>query len=354
MTSSPETMRVAVLDRPGQIVVRDQPVPRPGPGELLVKVAAVGTCGSDVHYFENGRIGDFVVRSPLVLGHEPSGVVAGLGLGVCRHEVGDRVSLEPGVPCLHCAQCRHGYYNLCPDMRFFATPPINGAFSQYVVLNENFAYQVPDQVSDDAAALIEPLSVGVWASQKARIRPGSRVLVTGAGPIGLIAAQVARVFGADEVVVTDINPSRLAVAAELGATRTVDVSVEPLTGTDLEPDILLECSGVPQVVADGLRCLGRGGRAVLVGMGADTLPIPVAHLQQFEIELTGTFRYANTWPTAISLASHREVQLDRLVTHRFGLAEVADAMTVARRDPNTLKPMVYPGIDRLGPASDPV
>jgi L-iditol 2-dehydrogenase len=347
LMTSPEVMRAAVLDGPGTIVTRDRPVPTPGPGEVLIQVTAVGSCGSDVHYFEHGRIGDFVVRSPLVLGHEPTGVVVGHGADATRHEIGTRVSMEPGVPCLHCAQCRGGRYNLCPDMRFFATPPVDGAFSQYVVLNENFAYPVPDSVSDEAAALIEPLSVGVWANRKARVGPGSRVLVTGAGPIGLVAIQTARVFGASEIVVTDVNPRRLAVAAELGATHTVNAATESLAQAGVEADVLLECSGVPQVASDGIRATGRAGRVVLVGMGGDEFPIPVAHVQANEIELTGTFRYANTWPTAIAMAAAGEVQLDRLVTHRFGLDEVAEAMTIAKNDPSTIKPMVYPGVDRL-------
>src|SRR5579884_1123016 len=171
MSEIPEAMRVALLTEPGHVALAERPVPVPGPGEVLIKVEAVGTCGSDMHYFEHGRIGDFVVRAPLVLGHEPAGVVVARGEGARKHEVGQRVSLEPGVPCLSCAQCRAGRYNLCPDMRFFATPPVDGAFAEYVVLNENFAYPVPDEMSFETAALIEPLSVGVWANRKGRVAP---------------------------------------------------------------------------------------------------------------------------------------------------------------------------------------
>src|SRR6266568_3869691 len=171
------TMRAAVLEGVGKVTLQERPVPLPGPGEVLVQVAAVGTCGSDVHYYEHGRIGDFVVESPLVLGHEPSGVVVAGGPGADRHEPGQRVSIEPGVPDFTCEYCRAGRYNLCPRMRFFGTPPIDGAFCEYVVVHEQFAYPVPDSLSDDAAALVEPLSVGVWACRKARAGPGSRVLV---------------------------------------------------------------------------------------------------------------------------------------------------------------------------------
>lgn len=343
----PEVMTAAVLHGVKDVRLEQRPVPKPGPDEVLIRVHAVGTCGSDVHYYQHGRIGDFVVEKPLVLGHEPSGVVVGRGERAHRHEIGQRVSLEPGVPCSACAQCSAGRYNLCPRMRFFGTPPVDGAFCEYVVLREDFAYPVPDSVSDEAAGLLEPLSVGVWACRKSRVSPGSRVLITGAGPIGLIAAQTARAFGATEIVVTDVNPRRLAVAAELGATATIDVSRENLADVDFHPDVLLECSGVPAAAGQGIRKLDRAARAVLIGMGGDEIPLPLAHVQNFEIEVTGTFRYANTWPTAIALASSGQVNLDRLVTHRFGLHEVEQALTAAASDDSVIKAVVLPGAPRV-------
>jgi L-iditol 2-dehydrogenase len=338
----PRTMRASVLRQVKDLVVEERPVPEPGPREVLVQVHAVGTCGSDTHYYEHGRIGDFVVREPLVLGHEAGGVVVAQGAEVTRHQPGQRVSLEPGVPCSACAQCRHGRYNLCPDVRFFATPPVDGAFCEYVVLPEDFAHPVPEGMSLEAAALIEPLSVGVWACQKARVVPGTRVLVTGAGPIGLVAVQTARAFGASEVLVTDVKPHRLALAAELGATATLDAREHRVADADFPPDVLLECSGVAPVASEGIRTVTRAGRVVLVGMGGEEIPLPLAHVQGFEIEVTGTFRYANTWPTAIALASSGAVDLDRLITHRFDLHEVEEALTVSARDDTAVKAVVTP------------
>ena len=340
----PERMRASVLLRAGVIELEDRPVPTPGTGQVLLRVLAVGTCGSDVHYFHEGRIGDFVVEKPMVLGHEPSGEVVAVGPGVTRVEPGQRVSIEPGTPCFVCAQCLAGRYNLCPDMRFYATPPIDGAFSEFVLADQVMCHPVPDQVSDEAAALLEPLSVGVWSNRRAGTGPGSRVLVTGAGPIGLVAVQTARAFGASEVVVSDVNPHRLALAARLGATATVDVSTTDLAEavSDLAPDVLIECSGVPAVISAAIRCVARAGHVVLVGMGGDEISLPLARVQNFELTVTGTFRYANTWPTARALVADGTVDLDALVSHRYGLADVVAALDVARTDPTAVKAVVLP------------
>ncbi len=338
-------MRVALLNRPGEVVVAEREEPTPGRDEVLVRVRSVGVCGSDTHYYDHGRIGSHVVREPLVLGHEASGVVEATGEDVTTVEVGQRVSIEPGVPCRGCEQCLAGRYNLCPDVVFHATPPVDGSLAELVVIHQAFVYAVPDSVSDEAAALLEPLSVGIWACRKGEVGVGSRVLITGAGPIGLVALQVALAAGAGEVVVCDVNPDRLALAAELGATRALDTS-----STDLEqvyaggpaPQALLECSGHPGATLAGLGCLAPAGRAVLVGMGGDELPVPVSLIQERELMLTGTFRYANTWPTAISLAASGRVDLDRMVTGRFALAETEAALTAARRDPAAVKSVIQP------------
>jgi L-iditol 2-dehydrogenase len=340
--ASQSANRSAVLVRPGFIEVEARPTPSPGPDEVLVEVRAVGVCGSDVHYFTHGRIGDHVVESPLVLGHEAAGVVVAAGEAAARHEAGQRVAIEPGVPCRRCRACRTGAYNLCPDVRFFATPPIDGAFARYVVIPEDFAHPLPAGLSDEAGALLEPLSVAVWANWKAGVRSGDRVLVTGAGPIGLLVAQVAKASGAAEVTVTDISPQRLEAAARLGATQTLDTraaTIEPA----LAADVLIECSGASAAARDGIRALRPGGTAVLVGMGPDTdTTLPTQVIQNQEITLTGTFRYANTYPTAIALAASGAVDLDSLVTGHYGLDQVADALTAGQRDPAVIKPIVLP------------
>jgi L-iditol 2-dehydrogenase len=337
VTDVPPTMRASVLTRPGSLELAEREVPRPGPGEVLVAVRSVGVCGSDVHYYQHGRIADFVVTSPLVLGHETSGVIAAVGDGVDPGRLGARVAIEPGTPCGHCTQCKAGRYNLCPDMRFYATPPFDGSLAEYVISRADLAFDLPDEVSDDAAALLEPLSVGIWATAKAQIGAGSRVLIAGAGPIGLVNAQVARARGATDVTVTDIAADRLEAAQRNGATAVVTAGQDPGAGYDA----FIDCSGAPAAITAGVTALGPAGRAVLVGMGPDTITLPFGPLQARELTITGTFRYANTWPTAIALAATGAVQLDALVTGRFGLAEAEQAL-LSTSQPGTIKSVIEP------------
>ena len=260
-----------------------------------------------------------------------------------RLRVGQRVSVEPGVPDFSCRQCLAGRYNLCEGMQFYATPPVDGAFAELVTVHEQFAHPVPDTLTDDAAALLEPLSVGLWACRKAAVGPGTRVLVTGAGPVGLVAAQAALALGAASVAVTDVNPHRLALALDLGVTEAVDVSETPVSASGREADVLLECSGHPAATADAIRAVAPAGTIVLVGMGGDEMMLPVSRIQERELTVTGTGRYAHTWPGAIALAASGRVRLDRLVTGHYGLDQVADALSATRTDPHAVKPMVVPG-----------
>jgi L-iditol 2-dehydrogenase len=327
----------ALLHGPRDVRIEDWPTPALGERDVLVEVRSVGVCGSDVHYYEHGRIGSFVVDRPLVLGHEASGVVIDRGARARRHALGERVALEPGVPCGRCEECRSGRYNLCPEMRFFATPPVNGAFASCVAIHEDYAFALPPTLSDDAGALLEPLSVGIWACRKGAVGVGSRVLITGAGPIGNLAMQVALAAGATAVTVVDVNRDRLARAEQLGAT-TVAESVEE-AGERF--DVLLECTGIEAVTSAAIGALRPTGRAVLVGMGSEPdSRLPVAKMQAREIELVGTFRYANTYPAAIALAAAGRVELDGLVDARFPLEDADRALRANREDPALLKVMV--------------
>jgi len=333
--------KAAVLYGERDLRVEDRQVPVPQHREVLVEVRSVGICGSDVHYYEHGRIGDFVVRAPMVLGHEASGVVAGLGPGASKHRVGDRVALEPGVPCLACLECRTGHYNLCRDVSFFATPPVDGALAQYVTIHEDFAFTLPGSVSADAGAMLEPLSVGLWACEKARVSVGARVAVAGAGPIGAVVGLVARMAGAAEVVVSDPVAARRERAASLGATSTVDPAEGGLATACAEADVFFDCSGHPGAIDDGIHAVRPHGVAVLIGMCPEPRSlIPLARVQAREIWVTGTFRYANTYPRAVALAASGRVDLESLVDRRFSLEETEKALNCSSADPSVLKAVV--------------
>ena len=327
----------AVLYGVNDLRIEQREMPKPAAHEVLVEVQAVGICGSDVHYYDHGRIGDYVVKDPMVIGHESSGVIVAVGDDVDPSRVGELVALEPGVPDRTCAQCLAGRYNLCPNVVFFATPPVDGSIAQFVAIDASFAHPAPSGLSAEHAAMAEPVSVGVWACRKAGVTAGDRVLVTGSGPIGLLSAQVARAFGAAAVTVTDVSEFRLDVARELGFT-----AVNARDAVDGQFEVLLECSGAGPAVRSGMRALAPAGRAVLIGMGADTVEIEVPLVQGRELTITGIFRYANTYPLALSLISAGQVDLDRVVTHRFGLAQTEDALTLGARDDRSLKAVVLP------------
>ena len=338
----PTQMRVSVLRAIGDIAIQTRQVPVPGPGEVLIKVGSVGICGSDIHYYRHGRIAEHVVREPMVLGHEAGGHIVAVGDGVDEARVGQAVALEPGIPDRTCRECKAGRYNLCPNVRFFATPPIDGAFAEYVVLAADFAHPVPDSLSEDAAGLIEPLSVGVWACAKVQIGPGSSVLIAGAGPIGVMNVQVAKVLGATEIVVSDISPERLEQAKRFGATRVLNARTESAADLGIEVDAFIDCSGAEIAVKQGIRAVRPAGHVALVGMGADEISLPIGLVQGRELTVTGTFRYANTYPTAIALAASGRIDLDGMVTAHFGLDDVATALS-QDGNPNSMKVIVRPG-----------
>lgn len=327
----------AVLYSAHDLRIEDRPNAPLAPDDVLVEVGAVGICGSDVHYYEHGRIGDWAVTAPMVIGHEAAGTIVDVGTSVPTSRLGQLVALEPGVPCRSCRQCLAGRYNLCPEVKFFATPPIDGAIRHVVPITAAFAHPAPSTLTAEEAAMAEPVSVGVWAARKAGITPGDRVLVTGAGPIGLFSAQVARVFGANQITVTDVSAFRLDAARRLGFAATP--ADEPITG---EFDVLLECSGAAAALKSGIRALARAARAVLIGMGPDEVPIEVARVQSREIRLSGVFRYANTYPTALDLIARGLVDVTSIITHRFPLRQAEDAITLAHRVPDSLKAIVLP------------
>ncbi len=339
-------MRTAVLVEPHEFELHDRPRPSPDPDEVLVAVRDVGICGSDVHYYEHGRIGDYVVEEPLVLGHESAGEVVEVGTNVTTLEPGDRVALEPGVPCRRCGHCKQGDYHLCEDVRFMATPPHDGAFTEYVSWPADYAYDLPETVSTTEGALCEPLSVGIHACRRGDVRTGDTVLVTGAGPIGLMILEAARAAGATDIVLTDVVDEKLAFARERGADLTVNVADDDLEAaidayTDgVGVDVVVEASGAVSSIESTIDVVRRGGTVVLVGLASEAnVPFDVLDIIDNELDVHGSFRYKNTYPAAVDLLADGVVDVEGIVEFESSLEEIDDAFQRAM-DPNVIKGMV--------------
>lgn len=263
---------------------------------------SVGICGSDVHYLANGRIADFIVEEPMIIGHEASGVVVRVGKTVDNLKVGDRVAIEPGVCCRLCDYCKIGRYNLCPKIQFCATPPVNGNLTRFYAHSADFCFKLPDHVTMEEGALLEPLSVGVHACERANITLGSVVLVLGAGTIGLVTVIVAQSMGASKILIADLVESRLEVAKTLGATHTIKIDkkqsekdmVELIKTTlGVQPDKTIDCSGAEASSRLALLATRPGGVAVMVGLGPEEVTLPLVSALAREVDIRGVFRYAH-------------------------------------------------------------
>jgi len=329
----------AVLLKKGDLKLEQRPIPKPGRNEVLIRIHSVGICGSDVHYWVNGAIGDFIVRAPMVLGHETSGIVAEVGENVHHLKIGDRVAIEPGVPCRTCSYCKGGQYNLCPDVAFCATPPYDGTLTRNYVHAADFCYKLPDHVSFEEGALLEPLSVAVQACRRANIAVGNTVLICGAGPIGLVNFLVAKASGASKVCLTDVDEHRLSVAKSLGADLTYLVGkkdprkmaeeIAALFGGEA-PDKTIECSGAESSIQLAIYATKSGGTIVLVGLGPAEIRLPIVNAAVREVDIRGVFRYANCYPVALAMVSSGLVNVKPLVTHRFKLEETLKAFETAK------------------------
>jgi L-iditol 2-dehydrogenase len=318
----PTTMRALVLHGKEDLRFEERPVPVPGPGTVLLEVRSVGVCGSDKHFFFEGRASSAIVTGPVVLGHEFGGQIVALGPGVPAELLGQRVSVEPQMPCRTCRQCREGLYNLCPNVAFFGVPGTDGALQQYLVVPVENAFPIPDEVSDDAAAVVETISVSLWGGHRGNIEPGQSVLVTGAGPIGLFAIQVARVRGAGHIVAVEPQAPRRAWAARLGAEAVASLS--EATGPF---DVLMECTGVESIRHDAPLLVIPGGAAVFIGVGLQAATVPMPAVIEREVRIVGVMRYRFTWPAVIRAIAKRQYVVDDLVTRRVPFSDAITAWT---------------------------
>jgi L-iditol 2-dehydrogenase len=341
-------MRVAVLTDPGEFEIVERERPEPAADEALVRVREVGICGSDLHYYEHGHIGDRVVEDPHVLGHESAGDVEAVGSDVDSLAPGDRVAIEPGLPCRRCAYCKRGEYHLCPDVTFMGSPPVDGALAEYVAWPADFCYRLPDAVSTREGALCEPLSVGIHAARRGDVASGDSVLVTGGGPIGLCVLEAVRAAGATDVVVSEPVERKRDLASDRGADRVVDPTAESLADavaahTDGRGvDVTIEASGARPAIEAVPETVHRGGTVVLVGMPtAETVDLDALGVINGEVDVRGSYRYANTYPTAVSLLADDHVDVSGIVEFDAPLADVESAFERAL-DPETVKGTIHP------------
>ena len=326
-------MKVAVMTGAKQMEWTEKDIPKPGKGELLVKLEYVGVCGSDLHFYEAGRLGNWVPDGPLVLGHEPGGIVEEVGPEVTGFEKGDRIAIEPGVPCGACDMCKKGLYNLCPDMSFMAIPnERDGVFSDYCVHPANMCYKLPDNVDTMEGALIEPLAVGFHAAKVAEAEIGQSAVVLGCGCIGLVTIMVLKARGIEEIYAVDMIDKRLEKAKEVGAKEAFnakDVNIEEFVKTlpGGGVDLVFETAGAEFTTRQSAKLIKNGGRVVLVGMCAEPeIVVDIGSLSAKEGDLKTIFRYRNLYPTAIKAVSEGTIPLKSIVSHIFDFKDVIEGV----------------------------
>jgi D-xylulose reductase len=340
-------MKALVLHEINKISIDDIDIKEEmGPEDVKIAMKAVGICGSDIHYYKNGKIGGFVVKEPMVLGHEASGTVVEAGVNVKGLKPGDRVCMEPGIPDPGSRATMLGIYNLDPEVRFWATPPVHGCLRETVVHPAMFTFKLPDNLGFDEGALIEPMAIGLHAATKAGIKPGDTALVAGCGTIGLVTALAALSAGCSRVIITDIKAEKLELAKKYGIT-TVHAASESVVETVKEltdgwgVDVIFEATGNEKVIADIFTPLCPGGTVVLIGMPVAPAPIDVVAAQTKEACIKTIFRYAHMYPRAVALAGSGKIDLKPLVTDRFSFSDSIKAFEYAANPrPDMVKTMI--------------
>ncbi|MBC2606774.1 NAD(P)-dependent alcohol dehydrogenase [Pelagicoccus albus] len=329
-------MNALVLEKAGSLTLRDIEISEElGPKDVRIDVRTVGICGSDVHYYKHGAIGPFIVKEPMVLGHEAAGVITEVGSEVSDLKAGDRVCMEPGIPDPESKASKLGIYNLDPAVRFWATPPIHGCLRPSVVHPAEFTFKLPDSVSFGEGAIVEPLAVGIHAANKAKIKPGSTALVIGAGPIGMVTALSALAKGCSHVFISDIQEVKLAKAAELGNITPINVKNENLVEVikkatdDWGVDIVFDAAGVPNAVSDGLETVCPGGCLVLIGMPGAPVSFDVVAAQIKEVRIESVFRYAHVYPEALELMGSGKLDVRPLITDTYQFKQSVEAFDYA-------------------------
>ncbi|KAF2493786.1 sorbitol dehydrogenase 2 [Lophium mytilinum] len=327
-----------ILHSQGKVLFEDRPIPElKSPYDVLVEPQWTGICGSDVHYWVHGRIGHFIVDAPMVLGHESAGTVSSIGASVTSLKVGDRVAMEPGVPCRRCVRCKDGKYNLCPDMAFAATPPYDGTLARYYALPEDYCYKLPEGMSMEEGALIEPTAVAVHICKQGGVKPGDSLVVFGAGPVGLLCAAVGRAFGAKKVVSVDVNEERLKFAKGYAATdvwrskagETVEEGAKRLVeecGLGSGADVIIDASGAEPCIQMSVHACRIGGTYVQGGMGKPDIQWPIMAMCTKELNVKGSFRYGSgDYQLAVDLVASGKLSVKELITGKVKFEDAEEA-----------------------------
>ncbi|UNI23829.1 D-xylulose reductase [Purpureocillium takamizusanense] len=354
-----------VLRAVKDVALEDRPTPQlKDPNDVLVHVGQTGICGSDVHYWQRGRIGSYILTAPMVLGHESAGTVVQVGRDVTTLRPGDKVAMEPGVPCRRCDQCRRGTYHLCGQMVFAATPPYDGTLAKYYINAADFCYKIPDSMDLEQAAMVEPLSVAVAVAKTADLRAHQTVVVLGCGPIGVLCQAVAKSWGAKKVIGVDVVDSRLQVAKSYGVDgvfkprQAEDATVDPMqhaedvaeelkAAFDLGEgaDAVLECSGAESCVQMGIYAAKHGGTFVQAGMGKEVVSFPITTVCIRGLTIKGSIRYlAGCYPAAIDLISSGKVDVKRLVTNRFKFEDAEKAFELVKEGRSDVFKVLIEGV----------
>ncbi len=321
----------AFLTELEKIEFKEVEVPKIKADEVLVKMEAIGVCGSDVHYYSHGKIGDFIVKFPFILGHECAGTIVETGADVKNLKVGDRVALEPGVPCGSCEFCLTGKYNLCPDVRFFATPPYDGCLMNYVAHPAQFAFKLPDNVSSVEGALVEPLAIGINAALTGGVKLGDTVVIFGSGCIGLVSLLASKAYGATQVIIVDVIEKRLAVAKGMGAitlnAKECDVLAEIKKLTDGKgAQVVIDCAGTNTTICQTVHVAKAGGTIVWVGLACDSVNgLNIGPISTKELTIKSIFRYKNLYPTTIAAIADGKININGIVSDKYKFEDTPKA-----------------------------
>lgn len=337
-----EKNRRLFLNEKHELYLAEEELPQPRENEVLIQIKANGICGSDVHFFHEGRLGNFVVDRPYVPGHEASGVVVKNGNGAGRFKAGDRVVIEPGIPCGHCKMCKKGRYNLCPDVVFLSAPPVDGTFCDYICVNENFLFPIPESLSYEEAALAEPAAVAIHAVSRGEFRPGATGVIVGAGPIGLLTAQAFKAAGGGKVICIDVLESRLEKAKKAGVDQVINPAACKEKLHDLG-DIIFETAGNKNTTAQLFTLAKTGGCVVQVGWpNGNVVEMNIADMMDKELTYKSVNRYANVFDTALTWLDDGRICGQEMITQRFPLSRAKEAFEWALNHPReTIKVIVY-------------